>query len=127
MSKKRKIDNVNANNNNQTHLFGPGFSGETYLLLKILSRKPDRDFYINNKSPPDQYSNSKIKIKENGVKVKPLNDYENATIVFDDVLSSSKSKYIDQFFKMVRDNDLDIYYLSQSFFELPEKSIRNKE
>ena len=38
VSEKPKIDNVNTNNNNnnRTLLIGASFSGETYLLLKIL-------------------------------------------------------------------------------------------
>ena len=57
------IENGN-NNNNRTLLVGPSFSGKTYLMLKILSRISDRDIYIITKSPPEQYTNSKIKIKE---------------------------------------------------------------
>ena len=52
--------------NNRTFLVGPSFSGKTYLMLKILSRIPNRDFYVITKSPPEQYSNSKMKIKELG-------------------------------------------------------------
>ena len=37
---------------NRTLYVGPPFSGETHLLFKILSRIPDRDFYIITKSPP---------------------------------------------------------------------------
>ena len=59
-----KIENGNDISNNRTLLVGPPFSGKTYLMLKILSRKPDRDFYIITKSPPEQYTNSKIKFKE---------------------------------------------------------------
>ena len=51
-------------NNNRKLLVGPSFSGKTYLMLKILSRISDRDIYIITKSPPEQYSNSNIKIKE---------------------------------------------------------------
>ena len=58
------IDNVDINNNNRTLLVGPSFSGKTYLMLKIRSRIPNRDVYIITKSPPEQYSNSKIKIQE---------------------------------------------------------------
>ena len=35
-------------------------------MLKILSRMSLRDKYIINKSPPEQYSNSEIKIEEIG-------------------------------------------------------------
>ena len=59
-----KNENDNNNNNNRTSVVGPSFSSKTYLMLKILSRIPNRDIYIIIKSPPEQYSNSTIKIKE---------------------------------------------------------------
>ena len=119
------IENGNNNNNNRTLLVGPSFSGKTYLMLKILSRIPNRDIYINTKSPPEQYSNSKIRIKELSVEIKPLSEHENSIIVFDDILGSSNSRFIDQFFIRGRHNNLDIYYLSQSYFDLPKRTIRN--
>ena len=80
------IENGNINNNNRTFLVGPSFSGKTYLMLKILSRMIDRDIYIITKSPPEQYTNSRIKIKETSDEIKPLNEYENGIMVFDDIL-----------------------------------------
>ena len=139
-NKKKRKNNINTlppnkintsyhqpkiENNNRTLLVGPSFSGKTYLMLKILSRISDRDIYIITKSPPDQYTNSKIKIKEISDEIKPLNEYENGIIVFDDVLGSSNSRFIDQFFIRGRHNNLDIYYLSQSYFDLPKRTIRN--
>ena len=56
-----KIENGNNNNNNRTLLVGTSFSGKTYLMLKIFSRIPNRDIYIITKSPPEQYSNAKVK------------------------------------------------------------------
>ena len=114
-----KIDNVN--NNNRTPLVVPSFSGKTYLMLKIFSRIPDRDIYVVTNSPPDQYSNSKIKIKEIE-EMKPLNEYENAIIVFNDILGSSNSRETDQFFVRGRHNILDIY-LSQFYFDLPKRTL----
>ena len=113
--KKRKInnntlppnkitENVNTpqqskfENNNRTLLVGPSFSGKTYLMLKILSRISDRDIYLTTKSPPEQYSNSKNKIKEISDEIKPLKEYENGIIVFDDILGSSNCRFLDQFF-----------------------------
>ena len=90
-------------------------------MLKILSGMIDRDIYIFTKSPPEHYTNSKIKIKEISDESKPLNEYENGIIVFDDILGSSKSRFIDQFFIRGRHNNLDTYYLSQSYFDLPKK------
>ena len=106
-------------------MVGPSFSGKTYLMLKILSRLPNRDFYIPTKSLPEQYSNTKIKIREISDEMKPLTEYENAIIVFDDILSSSNSRLVDQYFIRGRHNDLDVYYLSESYFDLPKGTIRN--
>ena len=106
-----KIEN---NNNNRTLLVGPTFSGKTYLMLKILSRIPDRDIYIITKSPPEQYTNSKIKVKEISDEIEPLNEYENGIIVFDDILGSSNGRDIDQYFIRGRHNTLDTNYLSES-------------
>ena len=107
-----------VNNNNRMLLVGSNFSAKTHFLLKIFSRKLNRDFYIIAKSPPEQYSNSKIKIKEIGDEIKPLNEYQNAIVVSDDTLGSSNNRYIDQFLIKERRNNLDIYYLSQSYFYL---------
>ena len=117
--------NIQNINNNRTLLVGPSFSVKTYLMLKILSRMLDRDIYIITKSPPEQYTNSKTKIKEISDEIKPLNEYENGIIDFDDVLGSSNSRFIDQFFIRGRHNNLDIYCLSQSYFDLPKRTIRN--
>ena len=76
---RNDVDSVN--NNNRTLIVGPSFSGKTYLMLKILSQIRDRDIYIITKSPPEQYSNTKIKIKEISDEIKPLNEYENVVIV----------------------------------------------
>ena len=107
-------NNINNNNNNRKLLVGPSFSGKTYLMMRILSQSFNRDIYIITKSPPEQYSNPKIKIKEITDEIKPLNEYKNAVIVFDDVLGSSNSRFIHQFFIRGRYNNLNIYYLSQS-------------
>ena len=39
----------NGNKKNRTPLVGPSFSGKSHLMLKILSRIPDRDSYITTK------------------------------------------------------------------------------
>ena len=90
-------------------------------MLKILSRILDRDIYVINKSPPEQHSNTEIIMRGISHENKPLNEYENASIVIDDILGSSNSRCIDQFFIRGRHNNLNIYYLSQSYFELPKE------
>ena len=104
---------------------GPSFSGKSHLILKILSQLRDQDVYLITKSPPEEYSISKTKIKEITDESKRLNEYQNAIIVFDDNLSTSNSKYIDQFFIKSRHTNLEIYYLSQSYFDSPKKTKRN--
>ena len=79
------------NINNRRLLVGPSFLEKFYLLLKVLPQRPNRDIYVTTKSPPEQYSKSIIKIKEIGGEIKPLNEYENAIMVFDDILGSSTS------------------------------------
>ena len=110
---------------NRTILVGHSFLGKTCFTLKIFSRIPNRDIYIITKSPPEQYSSSQIKIKEIGEEIKPLNEYEKSIIVFDDFLGPSNSRILHQFFIIVRHNNLDIYYPSQSYFDLPKRTIRN--
>ena len=111
--------------NNRTLLVGRSVSGKTYLVLKILSRIRDRHISITTKSTPEQYSISKNKFQQIGVEIKLLNEYENVIIAIVGTLGSSNSRYIDQFFIKGRHNILDIYYLSQSYFDLPKMTIRN--
>ena len=85
----------------------------------------ERDFCIINKSPPGQYCKSKTKIKETGEEIHSLYEYENAIIVSDDILGSSNNKNIDQVFMRRRHIKLYIYYLSQSYFDLANRTVRN--
>ena len=101
----------NGNNNNRTLLVSPSFSGKTYLMLRLFSRIPDRDVYIIIKSHPEQYSNSKNKIKEIRDEIKASKEYGKIITVFDDILGSSNTRFIDQFSIRGRHNNLDIYYL----------------
>ena len=106
-------------------MVGHSFSGKSYLLLKTLSRLSNQDIYKITKSPPEQCSKSEIKIKEIGDEIKTLRVYKNANIVFDDILGSSSSRYLDQFYLRGRHNNLDNFYLSQSYFDLPKKFTKN--
>ena len=111
-----KIENGNNNNNNQTLLVGPSFSGKSYLMLKHLLRTPDRDIYKMTKSPPEQYSNSRIRLEEIGDEIKPVNEYKNGIIVFDDILGLSNSRFIGQFFIRGRHNNLDFLFFIRILF-----------
>ena len=70
--------------------------------------------------------NLKSKSKKQGKK-KPPKDHENAIIVFDDVLGSSNSRYINKFFISGQYVKLEIYYLSQSYFDWQKWTIYKKK
>ena len=72
LKNNRKMKKIILTINNRILLVGPSFLGKTSLLLETPSRTPNRDIYINTKSPLEQYSNSKIKVKENTEQIKLL-------------------------------------------------------
>ena len=125
-----------SNNCNRTLIVGPSFCGKTHLLLnKILLIRLDdntRKIHIITRSP-EQYSNTallafgieieQVKVEED-LEDKSIQDFQNCCVVFDDMLDTSQ-KLIDPFFTRGRHNDLDVYYLSQSYFDLPKRTIRN--
>ena len=53
-----------------------------------------------------------------------IQGYQNCCVVFDDMINSNQ-KLLDPIFTRGRHNDLDVYYLSQSYFGLPKRTIRN--
>ena len=124
---KPKIDIVNNKNNiiskyeNHRHvIIGPSNVGKTYYMLKVLEK-------IGNKRPiniitrsPNQYPNYKTSNE-----IKPINKYKGSVVIFDDMLGAKNSSQIDEFFTRGRHEDLDVYYISQSYFGLPRQSIRN--
>ena len=89
-------------------------------MLKVLEK-------IGNQKPihtitrsPNQYPNYKTSNE-----IKPINKYSGSIVIFDDILGAKNSSQIDEFFTRGRHEDLDVYYISQSYFALPRQSIRN--
>ena len=83
--------------------------------------KNPEDFHIicqTDNQYPSKYHNQSSEIL-------PLEEYVNKTIVFDDMLGSNEAKDKDAFFTRVRHQKIDIYYISQSWYELPRNFIRN--
>ena len=127
------ITNDDTDNNynicNRTLIVGPSFCGKTHLLLNKLQLirldNPEQKICIITRSP-EQYN--KIEIEDVSVEEdlgdKSIQDFQNCCVVFDDMLDSNQ-KLIDPFFTRGRHNDLDVYYLSQSYFDLPKRTIRN--
>ena len=114
---------------NRTLIVGPSFCVKTHLLLNKLQLirldNPEQKICIITRSP-EQYN--KIEIEDVSVEEdlgdKSIQDFQNCCVVFDDMLDSNQ-KLIDPFFTRGRHNDLDVYYLSQSYFDLPKRTIRN--
>ena len=122
------IENVNNNNNdivstyeNHRHvIIGPSNVGKTYYMLKVPEKIGDqRPIHIITRSP-NQYPNYKT-----STEIKPINKYKGSIVIFDDMLGAKNSSQIDEFFTRGRHEDLDVYYVSQSYFGLPRQSIRN--
>ena len=86
------------------------------VLEKIGNQRP---IHIITRSP-NQYPNYKTTNE-----IKPINKYKGSIVIFDDMLGAKNSSQIDEFFTRGRHEDLDVYYISQSYFGLPRQSIRN--
>ena len=118
------FENVNKKvsdfENHRHVIIGPCNVGKTYYMLKVLEKIGDkRPIHIITRSP-NQYPNYKT-----STDIKPINKYKGSIVIFDDMLGAKNSSQIDEFFTRGRHEDLDIYYISQSYFGLPRQSIRN--
>ena len=128
-------DNID-NNCNRTLIVGPSFCGKTHLLLNKLQLirlyDKEKQIHIITRSP-GHYSeaalwNTNTELEDISVdedlEDRTIQDFQNCCVVFDDMLDTSQ-KLTDPFFTRGRHNDLDVYYLSQSYFDLPKRTIRN--
>ena len=57
--------------------------------------------------------------------IQTLDNYENSTVVFDDKLLSKQASNTDLFFAGGRHSNIDIHYVSQSYFQLQKNTILN--
>ena len=110
-----KIENVN-NIKNRTLIIGFSNYGKTYLMNHILLQKQEPIFIITKSL--NQYPNIKAQTSD---EIQPLNEYENNTLAFDDMLPSKQESNIDLFFTRGRHSNFDNYYFSQSYFYRPQK------
>ena len=125
-------DNNNDDNNkcNRTLIVGPSFCGKTHSLLNKLRlirlEDPEKQIRIITRSP-EQYEDVELHI-EQGIEVEEnvgdLEEYRGCCVVFDDMLDSNQ-KLIDPFFTRGRHKSCDVYYLCQSYFDAPKKTVRN--
>ena len=86
------------------------------MLEKIGNQRP---IHIKTRSP-NQYPNYKTSND-----IKPINKYKGSLVIFDDMLGAQNSSQTDEFVTRGRHEDLEVYYISQSYFALPRQSIRN--
>ena len=70
----------------------------------------------------NQYPNIKTQTSD---EIQPWENYENSTVVFDDMLLSKQASIIDMFLTRGRRSKIDICYISQSYFHLPKNTICN--
>ena len=129
-----KLNNNNNDNDNKcsrTLIVGPSFCGETNLLLNKLRlirlEDPEKQIRIITRSP-EQYEDIDIGGASQGIEVEEnmgdLEEYRGCCVVFDDMLDSNQ-KLIDPFFTRGRHKLSDVYYLCQSYFDAPKKTVRN--
>ena len=116
MNKKKLVENLN----NRTLIIGFSNCGKTYLMNHILHQKQEPIFIITISL--NQYPKIKAQTSD---KIQPLNEHENSIDVFDDMLLSKQESNINLFFTRGRHNNIDIDYISQSYFHLPKNTIRN--
>ena len=89
-------------------------------MLKVLEKIGNkRPIYIKTRSP-NQYPNYKT-----NTEIKPINEYKGSIVIFDDMLGARNSSQVHECFTRGRHKELDVYYISQSYFALPRQSIRN--
>ena len=118
--KKREVVGSVKNKNNRTLIIGFSNCGKTYLMNHILFQKQEPIFIITKSL--NQYPKIKAQTSD---EIQPLNEHENNVVVFDDMLLSKQESNIDPLFTRGRHKNIDIYYISQSYFHLPKNTIRN--
>ena len=120
INKKDNNPNLSTYKSRANVVIGPRNVGKTYYMLKVLEKIVDkRSINIITRSP-NQYPKYKTSNE-----IKPINKYKGSVVIFDDILGARNSSQIDEFFTRGRHEDLDVYYISQSYFALPRQSIRN--
>ena len=86
--KKKTVDSVK----NRTLIIGCSNCGKTYLMNHIFLQKREPIFIITKSL--NQYPKTKAQTSD---QIKPLDQFENSTVVFDDLLLSKRESNIDLF------------------------------
>ena len=100
-NKRKVVDSMDINRN---LIIGFSNCGKTSLMDHIRLQKQE-PFLMKTKSL-NQYPNIKAKTSD---EIQPLNEYENSTVVFDDMLPSKRESNNILFFTRGRHNIIDIH------------------
>ena len=122
---KPKIGNVNNKINVQHYenhayvVIGSRNVGKAYYMLKLLKK-------LGNKRPIHKITRSTNQCPKykTSTEIKPINKHKESVVMFDQMLGARNSSQIDEFFTRGRHEDLDVYYISQSYLGLPRQIIR---
>ena len=104
----------------RTLIIGGSGCGKTFLML-LLVKDRNPNVYIICKTH-NQY---RSKYHNQSSEILLLEAYGNRNFISDDMLGSREAKDIDASFTRCRQQNLDIFYVSQSWYELPKNTIRN--
>ena len=105
-----KIDNAINNNNNRSLIIGFPICGKTYLINYILIEKLERTYTISKSL--NQYLNNKTHTLD---EIQLSENYENSTVVFEDMLLSKQACKCYLFFARGRNSNIEIYYKLQIY------------
>ena len=92
----------NNNINNRTLIIGFSICGKTYLINENLFQKQEPVFISKKSLSP--YPNNNAQTSD---EIQPLEQYENSTVVFDDMLLSKQESNIDLFLTRGCHNNID--------------------
>ena len=107
---------VSTYENHGNVIVGPSNVGKTYYMNKKIGNK--RPIHIITTSP-NQYPNYKTSID-----IKPIDKSKGQVVIFDEMLGARNSSQIDEFSTRGSNENLNMFYISQSYFALPRQSIR---
>ena len=126
-NQQSKTDKNNDNNpkistyeNHAYVVSGPGNVGKTSYTFRMLERIGNqRPTHIITRSP-NQYLSYKTSNE-----IEPMKKYKGSIVIFKDILGARNSSQTGQFFTRGRHENSDVYYISQSCFDLPRRSTRS--
>ena len=106
-----KFEDVKNNENKRTLTIGFSNCGKTYLMNLVVVQQQE-PIFIMAKSL-NQYPNITVQTSD---ETQPLENYEHSIVVFPNILLWKQENNIDLFFTRGRHAKIDIYNVSQSFF-----------